>query len=189
MTGPDDDTITQLLRRLEEGDRNVDGEVFSRLYGELHGRARHILGRGNAGSTLQPTVLVHEVYMRMLAVDRPSWSNRQHFLSVAGMAMRQILVDHVRSRRSSKRSAVGERVPVESISIDYEERALDLDELDGALRALAEFDPLMEKAVELRFFAGATIDEVAEILGLSKRTTERRWQAARAWLFKRMRGD
>lgn len=186
MTGPNTDDFNRLLQGLDDREGAIDDELFTLLYRELHGRARRLLGAAPSDFTLQPTALVHEAYMKLAGGQPRTWANRRHFLSVAGMAMRQILVDHVRSRQSSKRNAQGDRVPIEGILIDYEERALNLDELDVALRNLAEFDPEMEQAVELRFFAGATLDEVAEILGLSKRTTERRWRAARAWLFRKM---
>jgi len=181
MVEPRDD-ITSLLRRIARGERDAREEAFALLYRELHDQAECAM-RGQPGRhTLQATALVHEMWIKIEARRAQGWNDRRHFLATASHAMRQVLVDHARARRRLRREPPGEQEPLDRIVVSYEERALDLVALDDALRRLAEFNPDMAQAVELRFFAGASSEEAAEILGISSRTFERRWSAARTWL-------
>jgi RNA polymerase sigma factor (TIGR02999 family) len=184
--GPPRD-VTGILRRARAGETEAREELLRIFYDELHRRAAHCMAGQPAAHTLQATALVHETYMRLTAGAEPSWVDRTHFLAAASRAMRHVLVDHARTRKRVKRSPQGEQVPLDHIVVTYEDRSFDLAALDGALEKLAEFDSTMSRAVELRFFGGLTFDETAEVLGLSKRTLERRWQVTRTWLHAEMR--
>ena len=181
MTGPERD-VTRLLHAVEAGDPQARADLFVLLYDELRSRAARLArGRGR-NETLRATAIVHETYVRLARGAQHGWRDRAHFLATAARAMRHVLIDHARARQ--RRSG---RVGLEQIALDevvsvYEERAVDLEALDRALVRLASFDPEMAQAVELRFFGGASVDETAAVLALSKRTFERRWAAARAWL-------
>jgi RNA polymerase sigma factor (TIGR02999 family) len=157
------------------------------VYEELRRVARAHFGREAPNHTLQPTALVHEVYMRLVNVDRMTIESRAHFLAVAARLMRQVLVDHARRKRSDKR---GGGVTIVSLT-ESDARAgstpnVDLIVLDDALRELASIDPRQRDVVELKFFAGLTIGEIATSLNVSPATIEREWATAKAWLFRRM---
>jgi RNA polymerase sigma factor (TIGR02999 family) len=140
------------------------------------------------GHTLQPTALVNEVYLRLVDQSRVAWKNRSQFLGVAAQMMRRILVDHARSRKALKRDA-GVRVTLDGAEGPAaRDRQVDLLELDLALQELAAFDPGHARLVELRYFAGLTIEEAADVLEMSPATLKREWAAARAWLFGRLHG-
>jgi RNA polymerase sigma factor (TIGR02999 family) len=132
--------------------------------------------------TLQATALVHEVYLRMREPGKRRFGDRERFMAFAARAMRSVLVDHARARAREKRSPPGTSKPLDQIVVTYEEHALDLVALDEALSRLAAFDETMAKAVELRFFGGLDLQEIADLLGMKKRTLERQWRAVRAWL-------
>ena len=187
MSQPSDPTVTRLLQRLNAGEEGAAEDLLQLLYQELHRRAARYMRSQPADHTLQPTALVNEAYMRLLGSGQTPWADRNHFLSVAAKAMRSVLVDHARARGRDKRRAPGLQVPLDNLVASHEKRALDLLALDEALRRLAEFDPDMAYAVELRFFGGLTVDEVARILEVPKRTFERNWTATRAWLFAEMK--
>jgi RNA polymerase sigma factor (sigma-70 family) len=189
--------ITYLLDRAREGNESAREELILALYEELHDIAkRHMVGQpGN--HTLQATALVNEAWMRLSpekrlasqpedgATDRAKadhWQNRKHFLSVASKAMRHVLVDHARRRGAIKRRAPGEQVPLDLIVLAYEDSVVDLEMLDRALTELAKVDPEMAEIVEMRFFGGREMSEIAAILHLPHRTLERRWRATRSWL-------
>ena len=164
------------------GPQHKDPEVFRReLYEELRKRAARCMADQPGHHTLQATALVHEIFLKLHAHE-PSWEDRKRFLAVASKAMRQILVDHARGRGRDKRRAPGERVALDDIAVTYDDRAIDLLALEDALTRLSEVDPEMAQAVELRFFGGMSVDDTARLLGLPKRTFERRWSAVRAWL-------
>ncbi len=186
MNDRQDQDVTLLLQGLHRGEEKAKERLLELLYADLRRRAARAIQRQPGDHTLQPTELVSEAYMRLVGERDEPWANRSHFLAVASQAMRQILVDHARKRNSAKRSA-GTRVPFDPLLVVYEERAYDLPSLDEALLRLAEFDPEMARAVELRFFGGLSIQETADALGTSKRTFERRWRAARVWLLAEMR--
>ncbi len=175
--------ITLLLRRMSDGDTAARDAVFERLYDELRRVAASLLRKdGPPGSTLQATALVHEAWIRISGLEGFQWENREHFLSLAARAMRFILVDHVRSRTSLKRGGNHGRVPLDRVVVAYEERAVDLEKLDRALREVEVHDPGAAHVVECRFFGGMTMEEIARALGVSVRTVERDWAHARAWL-------
>jgi RNA polymerase sigma factor (TIGR02999 family) len=174
--------ITELLRCFDDGDSASGERLLSLVYGELRRLARGQLDRGPGQSTLQPTALVHEAYLRLVEKDSASWQGRQHFYAVAARAMRSVLIDHARARAAAKRGGDLQRVPLERVLVEVEERAMDLLALDEALERLADMDGELARLVELRFFAGMSLAETADVLGVSTRTVERSWRTARAWL-------
>jgi RNA polymerase sigma factor (TIGR02999 family) len=177
-----DDPITGFLAAYESGDEGARADLFSELYEELRSRATRLAQKHGRNETLRATAIVHEVYLRFARGDGAGWHDRAHFLAAASRTMRHVLIDHARSRERRKRKAEGVRVAVDEILDSYEDRAIDLEALDRALDRLAGFDPTMAQAVELRFFGGASVEETAQLLGMSKRTLERKWEAVRAWL-------
>ena len=158
------------------------GGFESDLYSELHAIAARWMRDQPRNHTLQATELVHEAYLRLHGRPELSALDRVGFLAHASTAMRCALVDHARSRARQKRQPHGDRVPLDSLLLSYEDRAVDLLALDEALRRLDTFDPDMASAVDLRFFGGLSAEETAELLGIPLRTFERRWRAVRAWL-------
>lgn len=177
--------ITLLLRRMDEGDPSAADALFTSLYDALRAQARAAVGprsrSGSRSSTIQPTDLVNEVYMKLVR-QRTTPVDRSHFFAVAAHAMRSILVDHVKSRGRRKRRATGRRVELQDLAVEFEERAVDLLDLDAALRRLAEHSERSAQIVELRFFAGLDLPAIARTLGVHVRTVKRDWQYARAWL-------
>jgi RNA polymerase sigma factor (TIGR02999 family) len=179
--------VTILLERLRGGDVAAADALYLAVYTELHARARRLLGSG-AGHTLQATALVHEAWMRLDRAGTPS-NDRGHFLAVAARAMRSVLVDHARAKASSRRQGSEVRILLDEALAVYEQRVPDLLELHEELERLAVLDPRLAKVVELRFFGGLSIAEVAEVLELGHATVERDWQAARAYLASRLAPD
>lgn len=158
------------------------------LQSELRAVAEGMFRRQHAAHTLQPTALVHEAYLKLVHHDDVRWEGRAHFLAVAAKAMRQILVDHHRSKKAEKRGGDWERQRLSAADLGLEGSSMiDLLELDTALEELAELDPRGSQVVELRFFGGLTMQEVAVRLGLSLRTIEGDWRHARAWLTRRLK--
>ena len=158
------------------------------VYDELRRVARAHLGREQPNHTLQATALVHEVYLRLVNVDRMTVEGRAHFLALAGRLMRQILVDHARRKRADKRGGEYTIVGLDHAAATPSAPALDLIALDDALTELASFDPRQRELVELKYFAGLTIAEIATTLRISAATVEREWATAKAWLFHRLSG-
>lgn len=157
-------------------------ELFSELFLQLHTRAQQTLGKEHLGHTLQPTALVSEAYLRLQKNSKKRWNDPDHFLLVASRAMRCVLVDHYRAKNSIKRYKQQTDVDVTLIAAPYEELAVDLDALDQALTKLEKSEPQMAQAVQLRFFAGASMEEISRLLDISLRTLERRLTIVRAWL-------
>ncbi len=178
--------VTELLVRWRDGEREALDALIPLVYSELRRIARHYLQNERPGHTLQSTALVHEAYARMIAQDLPQWQNRAHFFAVAAQLMRQILVDHARGYRAAKRGGGACKLSLE----DAEERPLPVDvdiiALDDALKTLAEMDPQQSRVVELKFFGGLSIEDTAEVLGVSASTVKRDWVTARAWLFREL---
>ena len=176
--------ITTLLRRLGAGDRSAEPELLSQLYGLLHRLAQSSMAGERKGHTLQPTALVHEAWMRLVADPERQWSDRGHFLRFAARAMRNVLVDHARARQARH----GERrVDPPAGDFDrmigvYEGLSIDVLALHDALTRLTDMDPELARLVELRYFAGLSIDETAEAIGQSPTGVDRSWRVARAWL-------
>ncbi len=181
--------VTQLLVRWREGDREALEALMPLVYDELRRLAHHYLRQERSDHTLQSTALVHEAYLRLAGQNPPQWQNRAHFFGIAAHIMRQILVEYARGRGAAKRGGNACRVTLdESIALPQQ---LDVDvvELDRALTGLAELDAQQSRIVELRFFAGLTIEDTSEVLGISPATVKRDWVTARAWLFRAMTGD
>ena len=178
--------VTALLVRWRGGDREALDALIPLVYSELQRIARHYLHNERPGHTLQSTALVHEAYVRMIVQDVPQWQNRAHFFAVAAQLMRQILVDHARGYRAAKRGGGACKLALD----EAEERPLPVDvdivALDDALKTLAEMDPQQSRVVELKFFGGLSIDDTAEVLGISSSTVKRDWITARAWLFREL---
>ncbi|QDU84276.1 ECF sigma factor [Planctomycetes bacterium Pla163] len=167
-----------LADRLRAGEMDATGEFFSRVYAELHRIARSHMAQQGGAHTLQPTALVHEVYLK-LAGKGDRIDDEAHFLNLAARAMRQVLVDHARRRNAQSRRPGGERVPLDALVEAYEEHTGDLLELEDMLMALEQVDPELVQMVELRFYAGRTTSEIADVLGRSMRDVERRWEMTR----------
>ncbi len=184
MQGEVDSEIADLYARFSRGEVEASQKLLALLYSELHQIARSCMSDQPAEHTLQATALVHEAYLRLLSSKEERWHSRTHFLALASKAMRWVLVDHARKRDRLKRSAEGGRLALDQIVVTYEEHALDLLDLDSALARLAEFDEPMARAVEMRFFGGLEMEEIARFLGMSKRALERQWRATRAWLLR-----
>jgi RNA polymerase sigma-70 factor, ECF subfamily len=154
------------------------------VYRELRRRAAAYLRRERSGHTLQPTALVHDAYLRLVDQNRLVWQNRSQFFGVASQMMRRILVDRARRHRMGKRSGQWVRVTLEDAARRTPPTDVDVLDLDRALTTLASFDARKSRIVELRYFGGLSLEEAADVVGISVATVERDWQAARAWLFK-----
>jgi RNA polymerase sigma factor (TIGR02999 family) len=174
--------ITQLLRRMSGGDAAAADELYRTLHGDLHRIAERYMRGQPPSHTLQATALLGEAYLRVANCPGATWDTRAQFFALVAKAMRSILVDHARARRRGKRAAEGSRVPLDALVIAFEERAFDLLALDAALERLADMDPGAARVVDLRFFCGLSIEEIATCVGTSERTVNRDWRAARAWL-------
>jgi RNA polymerase sigma-70 factor (ECF subfamily) len=177
--------VTQLLIDWSKGDQAALDKLTPFVYDELHRLARHYMRRERPGHTLQTSALVNEAYLRLVDQSVP-WQNRAHFFGIAARLMRQILVDHARAHKYAKRGGGAQKVSLDQAADLAQARASDLVALDDALNSLAAKDPHQSRIVELRFFGGLTIEETAEVVGLSHATIEREWSAARAWLRREM---
>jgi RNA polymerase sigma factor (TIGR02999 family) len=156
------------------------------VYQELRRIAHHYLQNERSGHTLQDTALVNEAYVRMVAQDFPAWQNRAHFFAVAAQLMRQILVDYARSHRAAKRGGSVCRLTLDEAEEQAQPIDVDVIALDEALKTLAEMDPQQSRVVELKFFAGLSIEDTSEVLGVSSSTVKRDWITARAWLYREL---
>ena len=174
--------ITGLLVAWGGGDREALDRLVPLVYQELRRLARRQMRRERPGDTLQTTALVNEAYLRLVDYERVRPRDRAHFLAIAAQAMRRILVERARGRRSEKRGGDPQRISLEDAGDLSDERAAELVALDEALRAFAAIDPRKARLVELRYFGGLTIEETAEVLGVSTPTVERDWRTARIWL-------
>jgi RNA polymerase sigma-70 factor, ECF subfamily len=178
--------VTGLLREWVRGNQQALADLTPLVYVELRQLAASYLRRERQGHTLQPTALVHEAYTRLVDQSQPNWENRSHFYGVAARLMRQILVDHARRRRAGKRA--GLNVPLEQAASFQQERSRDLIALDAGLTELEKVDPRKCKAVELRYFGGLSLQEIAETLAVSAVTVRRDLRMAEAWLQKELQG-
>ncbi|MBI1849316.1 MAG: sigma-70 family RNA polymerase sigma factor [Planctomycetes bacterium] len=176
------DAVTRFLDEWRQGDATVLPKLLAVLYDEMHRIAERQLRHERSDHTLQPTALVHEAYLRLVDQRSQNFENRAHFLAVASTAMRRVLMQHARGRDAQKRGGGRVQVTLGDVAGAFEERATDLVALDDALERLEQFDPVKSRIVELRFFGGLTIEEIADVLGIATRTVERDWRAARAWL-------
>ena len=174
---------TDLLIRACAGDVHAVGEIFPHVYDELRRLAHRQLQRESGGHTLTTTALVHEAYIRLIDQTRVQWNGRAHFMAIAAMAMRRILIDRARQHRSLKRGGSLDPVPLDAIELAATERAEVLLALDDALERLKQLNERQARLVECRFFGGMTQEETADVLGISLRTAKRDWEKARSWLF------
>jgi RNA polymerase sigma factor (TIGR02999 family) len=175
-------SIVRLLDEARDGNENALAELVPLVYDELRRLAHAYMQRERPGHTLQTTALVHEAYLRLAGQESLSWQNRAHFRAIAAETMRRILVEYARARNAVKRGGGQRTASLEDTVIGLDAESVDLEALDQALRRLAEIDPRMVRIVELRFFAGLTVDETAEVLSISTGTVKREWATARAWL-------
>ena len=182
MSSPDPQQITQLLLAWGQGNEAARDQLIPLIYDELRRLARKHLRRERPGHTLQTSALVNEAYLRM-AGQSVSWQGRAHFFGIAARLMRQILVDHARLRDNAKHGGDWRRVSLDAADVGQDQSA-DILALDEALQALAQMSPQQSRIIELRFFGGLTIEETAEVLGVSHSTIEREWRVARAWLWR-----
>ncbi len=180
--------ITQWLLDWGRSDKKGLDQMLPVVYEELHRMAAHYLSREATGHTLQPTALVHEAYLRLVDQRRVDWRNRAQFLGLAASMMRRILVNHARDRAARKRGGNPERVSLSLVESPSGRPDVELIALEDALQRLAALDQRKSRVVELKFFGGLTIDEIAEVLGLSAATVEREWAFARAWLYDAIEG-
>lgn len=176
--------VTRILNQIEEGDPSAAEQLLPLVYDELRKLAAHKLADEKPGQTLQATALVHEAYLRLVDVEKAQhWDSRGHFFGAAAESMRRILVDHARRRESLKRGGNLARVDLPELVTPETNQQLDLIALDEALRTLEREHPEKGQIVNLRFFAGCSLEETAEYLGISRATAQRHWAYARAWLF------
>ena len=175
--------MTLLLNELKRGNQDALGRLIPLVYGELRRLAGHYLQAERVEHTLQPTALVHEAYLRLVEQDHADWRNRAQFMAVAAQIMRRILVDYARAHGAAKRGGTAVRIELASSDPAGDgSRAEEILAVDEALERLTALDPQQARVVELRYFAGLTVQETAEALGISSRTVKRDWAMAAAWL-------
>lgn len=180
--------VTRILSQIEQGDPAATEQLLPLVYQELRKLASRNLARESADQTLQATALVHEAFLRLVDQTNPlRWENSRHFFAAAAEAMRRIMVDAARRKRSLKRGGDVEREPYDDVNLAVPEPDVDLCDLDHALAELQKVDPQAYQLVHLRYFAGLTSVQAAEMMGISPRTADRIWAYARAWLRKAMR--
>jgi RNA polymerase sigma factor (TIGR02999 family) len=176
------ESITEMLLRWGEGDQAALDRLMPMVYGELRRLAKNLLRRQPHLLTLEPTVLVHEAYLRLVNQQNVSWEHRAQFFGLAATLMRRVLVDHTRNRMAEKRGGGGIRVSLSEADRAVEEPDFELIALDDALNKLSALNRQHSQIVELRYFGGLTIEETAAVIGVSHATVERSWNMARAWL-------
>jgi RNA polymerase sigma factor (TIGR02999 family) len=177
------DQLTELLLEWRQGDNSALERLTPLVYDEIRRIAHRFMQRERNGHTLQTTALVNEAYVRLLGQQQLNWNGRAHFFAVAAQVMRHVLIDHARRRRYLKRGVDPQRVSFAEAALMSDERAGELLALDEALNNLAKLDPRKGRLVELRYFAGLSLEETAAVLDVSVMTVRRDWRAAKAWLF------
>lgn len=186
---PPDSGITQLLKQWRNGDQAAFDQLVPLVYDELHHIAKRAMGHQPAGHSLQTTALVNEAYMRLCDSPQVEWQDRAHFFAVAARVMRHLLVDHARAQSVAKRGGGKTQLSLDevaAVAVEWPEELLALDE---ALERLAAFDSQKSRIVEMRYFAGMSVEEVAETLGIAAITVKREWARAKAWLYHDLRGE
>lgn len=186
---PSPGEVTQLLLEWNGGDGSALDKLLPIVYTELHRVADNYLRRERPGHTLQATALINETYLRLVGAQNVQWENREQFFGIAANLMRRVLVDHARGAHAAKRGGNAQNLPLEVATLVVQERDENLLLLDEALERLADVDSQACRIVELRYFAGLTIDETAELLQLSPTTVKREWAAARAFLHREIGGE
>jgi RNA polymerase sigma-70 factor, ECF subfamily len=179
--------VTRLLGELGHGRKDAMDQLLPLVYDELHRLARSYFRRERGEHTLQPTALVHEAYIRLVDQKAPLESHG-HFLAVAATQMRRILLDYARKHHAARRGNAGQKVALEDTMAICEQRPVDMIALDGALTRLETLDPEQARLVELRFFGGLSVEQTAEVLGISAATVKRSWSSARAFLHREITG-
>ncbi len=179
--------VTRILNAIERGDARAVDELLPIVYEELRLLAAQRLARERPGQTLQPTALVHEAYLRLVQDEPQSWSGRGHFFAAAAEAMRRILIENARRKQRLKRGGDLKRMDVYEEGLAIEGRCDDLIALDEALSELAQIDKTKAELVKLRYFAGLTMEQTADLLGIPLTTAKRHWSYAKAWLYGRIR--
>jgi RNA polymerase sigma factor (TIGR02999 family) len=180
--------VTRLLVAARSGDRNALDALYPLVYQDLRGVAHRALSGGRTGDTLNTTALVHEAYLKLHGASSFLPQDRRHFFAIAARAMRQIVVDHARSRAAQKRGGALQRVDLDAATIAGEDSGAALLALEDALGKLGELDERLARVVELRFFGGLTVEETAEVLDVDPRTVKRDWRKARAMLYLTLEG-
>jgi len=182
--------LPRLLAEASEGKREALDALLPLVYDELHRQAAAYMRRERPGHTIQATALVHEAYLRLMNEPNTRWQSRAHFCAIAANSMRQILVERARARGRLKRAGGQQRITLSDAiaAVPASGATVDVEVLDAALSRLAELDPPLARLVEVRFFGGLSIEEAAEVLGVSPATVKRHWATARAWLKREMRG-
>jgi RNA polymerase sigma factor (TIGR02999 family) len=178
--------VTELLGAWSGGDEGALEKLVPLVHPELHRLAHHYMSRERAGHTLQTTAVLNEAYLQLVDNTTPVWQGRTHFIAAAAQIMRHIMVDHARKHQSLKRGGRALKVTLDEAALVTETRAQELLDLDEALAKLAAQDARKSQIVELRHFGGLTVEETAEFLKLSRRTVEREWTAAKAWLYREL---
>jgi RNA polymerase sigma factor (TIGR02999 family) len=184
MRTPPPNEITQLLRRWSQGDQDALNQLMPIVLRELRKLASGYLKGERPNHTLQPTALINEAYLRLVAQNFPEWQSRTHFFGVAAQLMRQILVDHARSHAAAKRGQNAPKLSLEEAAEFSREQAGEIVALDDALKSLARLDERKSRVVELRYFGGLTIEEIAAAIGVSTTTVTREMRLAQAWLLR-----
>jgi RNA polymerase sigma factor (TIGR02999 family) len=174
--------VERLLEELSGGQKAAAEELFPLVYDNLRALARSYLGKEGPAHTLQPTELVHEAFLRMVHSESISWQGRAHFFAIGAQVMRRILVDHAKRKRRQKRGGEQQRISLNEHVAITPHRSEDVLAIEDALEKLSELDKRQAEIVELRFYGGLTVEEVAEVLQVSRRTVEAEWTAVRAWL-------
>lgn len=186
MIAPRENEVSQLLIDWRDGDKAAFNKLVDLVHQELRGIARRYMRRERAGHTLESAALVNEAYLRLVDASRIDVQSRAHFFAVAAQLMRRILVDHARSRKYAKRGGAQPKLALSEADRFAQKQDIDLVALDDALKALATISEQQSRLVELRFFGGLTIEETAEVLGVSHTTVEKDWALSRAWLKREM---
>ena len=182
--------LTSVLASVERGDPSAAEQLLPLVYDELRKLAAAKLSKEKPGQTLQATALVHEAYLRLVDVDKVRhWDSRGHFFAAAAEAMRRVLVDHARRRRSQRRGGAAQRRSLDNLDVVFPAPGDDILAVDEALERLRQLDPIKAELVKLRYFAGLTIPEAAQALGISVPTANRHWAYARAWLHEELTGE
>jgi len=179
---PSSGDVTVLLAQLTKGNEEAGAKLIPLVYAELRRLAASYMRRERVDHTLQPTALVHEAYLKLVEQRSVDWQGRAHFFGIAAQVMRRILIDHARGYLRDKRGGGQKPVPIDEALVFAPEQSMELVKIDQALEQLTKLDPRQAKIVELRFFGGLTVEQTADVLGISEKTVKRDWSMAKAWL-------
>jgi RNA polymerase sigma factor (TIGR02999 family) len=179
--------VTQILCAIEQGDVKAADELLPLVYEELRRLAAHKMSQEPPGQTLQATALVHEAYIRLVGTEARNWNCRTHFFTAAAEAMRRILIDNARRKKRLKHGGDRKRTDLNNVDIAADSPSTELIALDEALTKFAQEDPVKADLVKLRYYAGLTLEQASDILGLSQTTAKRHWTYARAWLYRQIK--